>query len=224
VDPLALGGVGLDQLLAVAGQVPQLADGRWRHEAAAQQPVLQQLRQPGGIGDVGLAAGQDLDVAGVDQQQLEPALLQHIPDRLPVLPGGLHHHLGDPFGLKPVGQRRKLGAEGGIGPDLLPAPPARPRVRTQATTSCLATSNPAQCSTRRSTCHLPPHRWLVSGTWQGPPINDAVSRARSNSSRCRVGPRRQSYTPACCTKAHRAQPGPAPFSPVAASEGHRSLT
>jgi hypothetical protein len=34
-------------------------------------------------------------VAGVDQQQLEPALLQHVPDRLPVLAGGLHHHLGD---------------------------------------------------------------------------------------------------------------------------------
>jgi hypothetical protein len=34
-----------------------------------QQPMLQQLRQPGGIPDVGRAAGQDLDVASVDQQQ-----------------------------------------------------------------------------------------------------------------------------------------------------------
>jgi hypothetical protein len=51
--------VGLDQPLAVAGQVAQLADGRRGHEAAAQQPTLQQLTQPGGITDVGLAAGQD---------------------------------------------------------------------------------------------------------------------------------------------------------------------
>jgi hypothetical protein len=83
LDPLALGAMGLDQALAVAGQIPQLADGRRGHEAAPQQPALQQLTQPGRIADVGLTAGQNLDVAGVDQQQLEPAFLQHIPDRLP---------------------------------------------------------------------------------------------------------------------------------------------
>jgi hypothetical protein len=52
--------------LAVAGQVPQLADDRRRDEAAPQQPVLQQLAQPGGIAHIGLAAGQQLDVPGVD--------------------------------------------------------------------------------------------------------------------------------------------------------------
>src|SRR5215207_3231249 len=76
--------------LAVAGEIPQLPDGRRRHEAAPQQPMLQQLRQPGGIGHVGLAAGQDLDLAGVDQQQLQAPLLKDIPDGLPVLAGGLH--------------------------------------------------------------------------------------------------------------------------------------
>jgi hypothetical protein len=34
--------------------------------------MLQQLRQPGRVADIGLAAGQDLDMPGVDQQQLEP--------------------------------------------------------------------------------------------------------------------------------------------------------
>jgi hypothetical protein len=42
--------------------------------------VLQQLAQPGRVANVSLAAGQELDVAGVDQQQLQPALLQHIPE------------------------------------------------------------------------------------------------------------------------------------------------
>ena len=59
LDPLALGAVGLDQPLAVAAKIPQLADRRRGHEAAPQQPTLQQLTQPGGITDVGLAAGQD---------------------------------------------------------------------------------------------------------------------------------------------------------------------
>src|ERR687897_3363668 len=64
LDPLALRAVGLDQPLAVAGQIPQLTDGRRRDEAAPQQSTFQQLRQPGGIADVGLAAGQEFDVAG----------------------------------------------------------------------------------------------------------------------------------------------------------------
>jgi hypothetical protein len=67
--------------------------------------MLQQLRQPGRVTDVGLAAGQDLDVAGVDQQQLEARLLQDIPDGLPVLAGGLHHHPGDALGGQPPSQR-----------------------------------------------------------------------------------------------------------------------
>jgi hypothetical protein len=68
LDPLALGTVGLDQPLAVADKIPQLPDLRRGHEAAPQQPTLQQLSKPGRIADVGLAAGQNLDVARVDQQ------------------------------------------------------------------------------------------------------------------------------------------------------------
>jgi hypothetical protein len=59
LDPLALGAMGLDEPLAVADKIPQLADRRRRHEAAPQQPTLQQLSKPGGITDIGLAAGQD---------------------------------------------------------------------------------------------------------------------------------------------------------------------
>src|SRR6266542_2041921 len=46
-----------------------------------------------------------------------------------VLPGDLHHHLGDPLGRQPVRQRLKISAEGGKRPDLLAAPPARSRRR-----------------------------------------------------------------------------------------------
>jgi hypothetical protein len=36
LDPLGLGGAHPDQVGAVAGQVPQPADRRWRHEAGPQ--------------------------------------------------------------------------------------------------------------------------------------------------------------------------------------------
>jgi hypothetical protein len=122
VDALALGAVGLDESLAVAGQVPQLADDRRGHEAAAEQPTLQQLAQPGRITDIGLAAGQELDVAGVDQQQLQPPLLQHIPDGLPILAGRLQHDLRDVVVLEPLGEGLQTGAERRVGVHLLAAP------------------------------------------------------------------------------------------------------
>ena len=103
--------------------IPQLPDRGRRHKAPPQQPMLQQLRQPGGIGHIGLAARQDLDVPGVDQQQLQPALLQHIPARLPVLAGRLHHHLGDPVLGEPVGKGLKPRAERLEGAQLLAASP-----------------------------------------------------------------------------------------------------
>jgi hypothetical protein len=52
-----LAGALLDQRLAVAGQVAQLADRLGRHEARADQAVLDQLADPGRIGHIGLAAG-----------------------------------------------------------------------------------------------------------------------------------------------------------------------
>jgi hypothetical protein len=61
-------------------------------------------------------------VAGVDQQQLQPALLQHIPDGLPVLAGRLQHDLGDVVVLEPLGEGLQTGAERRVGVHLLAAP------------------------------------------------------------------------------------------------------
>jgi hypothetical protein len=47
--------------------------------------VLQQFGQPGGVLDVGLAAGDLLDVVGIDQEDLQVAF-QQVEDRLPVDP------------------------------------------------------------------------------------------------------------------------------------------
>jgi hypothetical protein len=84
--------------------------------------VLQQLAQPGRIANIGLAAGQELDMAGVHQQQLQPTLLQHIPDGLPVLAGRLQHDLSDVVVLEPLGEGLQTGAERRVGTHLLASP------------------------------------------------------------------------------------------------------
>jgi hypothetical protein len=195
----------LDQPLAVADKIPQLADGRRRHEAAPQQPMLQQLRQPGRVTDIGLAAGEDLDVPGVDQQQLEAPPLKDIPDGLPVPAGGLHHHLGDLLAGQPVGQRLQPRSEGLKRPHLLGSAAAPIGVRTQATTSSLATPNPAQRATSSSTVDTSPARgWAPGRAYR---VNDAETRAHSNSSWCREGPRVSLINGLSRTKESRAWPG-----------------
>ena len=79
LDPLALRHPGPDEALAVAGEVAQDPDRRRRDEAAPQQAVLEELGEPGGVAHVGLAPGQDPDVTGVDEQELEAALLEGVP-------------------------------------------------------------------------------------------------------------------------------------------------
>ena len=86
---------------AIPGQFAQfpLADGR--HETGAQQAVLQQLGQPLGILDIGLAPWHGFDVLGVHQQHFKVGF-QDIEDRLPVFAGALHGDVGDAVTGQPV--------------------------------------------------------------------------------------------------------------------------
>jgi hypothetical protein len=127
LDALALAGVGLDEPLAVAGQVPQFADRRRRHEARPQHLPLGDLGQPHRIQPVGLRPPrQVLDVLGVDQPGLEP-VLQQIERRPPVLAGRLHHHPAHAERGQPVTQPEQRGGHRGDRPDLLHPPPTRAR-------------------------------------------------------------------------------------------------
>ena len=69
------------EVRALAGQLAQLALRARRDEARPHQPVAQQLRQPFGVAHVGLAAGDGLDVLGVEQPDREAAL-QQVEDRV----------------------------------------------------------------------------------------------------------------------------------------------
>ena len=74
------------------GQVPKLADRLGRHERPSDQTMRAELRQPGGVTDIGLASWQVLHVPGVNQHHLEGAVFEEVVERLPVVAGCLHHH------------------------------------------------------------------------------------------------------------------------------------
>ena len=138
-----------DELGPLPRQVAQLADRLRRHEAPGQEPVGQQLGDPLGVLDVGLAPRDLPHVAGVDQRQVEPPL-QQVPDRLPVDAGRLHRGVGDPLGGEPVGQLQESAVMVGKVRDRTWTRPSASTRRTQATTVFLCTSSPAQRSSRTS--------------------------------------------------------------------------
>ena len=80
-----------DLRLAVAGEVPEIPNLLGRHEAGAHKTVLNQLADPLGVFDVGLPAGDVLEVPSVEKPQLE-VVLQQVIDWLPVDACSLHTH------------------------------------------------------------------------------------------------------------------------------------
>jgi hypothetical protein len=123
LDPLLLRGAHAHQVGSVAGHVPQAADRRRWHEAGPQQLPLGHLAQPDRVELVGLGPPrQVLDVAGVDQPDLQAVRLQQIEHRLPVVAGGLQHHPGHPQPGQPVGQRQQRAGHRRVGRDLLQPP------------------------------------------------------------------------------------------------------
>jgi hypothetical protein len=72
-----------------------------RDEAGLEQAVLKQVCQPLGVFDVGLPPGHGLDMAGVDNQELDAMALEQVVDRLPVHPSGFHGHVGHSLLLQP---------------------------------------------------------------------------------------------------------------------------
>ena len=68
-----------DKLLAGAQQGTQLLRLGIRHKAAADQPVGQQIGQPGGVVDIGLAPRDVFDVPGIGQHQTNLAVAQNVP-------------------------------------------------------------------------------------------------------------------------------------------------
>ena len=104
--------------------------------------MLQQVGQPLAVAHVGLAARDGLDVRGVDQQHVEPAL-QQVPDRLPVDAGALHGHVGH---AARASQSPKASSSAVVVPKVRTSwrhPPVVPPPRRQATTVACRHVQPA---------------------------------------------------------------------------------
>jgi hypothetical protein len=128
LHPLGLGGAHPDQIGPVAGQVPQPPDRRGRHEAGPQHAPLGDLTKPHRIQLVGLGPPrQMLDIAGVDQPDLQPLGLQQVEHRPPIVRRRLHHHPGHPQLSQPVRQHQQRPGHRLVGRHLLQplTPPAR---------------------------------------------------------------------------------------------------
>src|SRR5215475_1494179 len=87
------------------------SEARW-NKTALQQPMLQQLRDPLGILDVGLAPWKRFDMLSVNHQQFHLPF-QNVVDRLPEHPGALHGYMRAPRRHQPVRQPQQLLCEGG---------------------------------------------------------------------------------------------------------------
>jgi hypothetical protein len=118
-DLHAIGASGalFDEMDAVAREVAQLSLRGGGDEAPTHQPVAQQLGQPLGVLDIGLAPRHRLDVGGVDDEQLDLAL-QQIVDRTPKCGSALHDHMGALLRCQPVAQGEELVGHGAEGADL----------------------------------------------------------------------------------------------------------
>ncbi|GAA4226507.1 hypothetical protein GCM10023075_27140 [Streptosporangium album] len=107
----------------VAGQVAQLPDGFGVDQAGPAHAALDDLGQPDRVQFVGLgAAGDVLDVLGVQRPAGEAFGFQQVVDGLPIFGGRFHRDQGDGLAAQPVGQGRQRGDQRGVLADFLAAP------------------------------------------------------------------------------------------------------
>jgi hypothetical protein len=106
LQPLRVPGALLDQVEAQPRVVAQPADLRGRDEEGPQHPALVQLRQPDDIELVGLRPARHLlDLAGVTEPDGQPAGLEQVDERAPVVRGRLDHHPLDRLPRQLLGER-----------------------------------------------------------------------------------------------------------------------
>jgi hypothetical protein len=78
-----------------------------------------QVAQPVTIAHVALVTRQVLHMCRIGQYKLPLAVVQDVPDRLPIDPGRLHHDVIDVMAVQPFPQRQQIGRRRLEGPDLL---------------------------------------------------------------------------------------------------------
>jgi hypothetical protein len=107
VQPLGFSAPLVDLGLAVAGQIPQLADRLGRHKRGPHQAVLDQPADPLRVLDVGFASRNVAQVPGIQQPALH-GVFEDIKHRLPIHPGRFHPDPAHPRSDQPVLQGQQV--------------------------------------------------------------------------------------------------------------------
>jgi hypothetical protein len=183
---LRLWGALLDDDLAVAGQVAQLADRPGWHQARADQAVLDELADPGRIAAVGLAAGDVAQVVGVEQPALE-LVFQQVGHRFPGGAGGLHADHAHLQGAYQAPTANSPSAMAWEGTGLLAAFPVWARHADAGRDGLVVHVQPS--ATLDQLVHRTPPGSATVACPQEPVCKESESRARSNSSGCPRLPR-----------------------------------
>jgi hypothetical protein len=89
----------LDQIVAMAEETAELADGLRRSKRRRQQPIRVQLLQPSTSKAIRFRASRDIfDVASIDESNFKAAGFEDVKQRNPVHSGGCHHNGSDTTG------------------------------------------------------------------------------------------------------------------------------
>jgi hypothetical protein len=92
----------LKQIVPMAEETAELADGLRRSKRRRQQPIRMQLLEPPTIEAIRFRTPRDIfDVAGIDESNLKASGLEDLKQGNPVHPGGCHHDGGNPTGRSP---------------------------------------------------------------------------------------------------------------------------
>jgi hypothetical protein len=111
LDPLRMSRQLAHELFARAREIAELLNGSRRYEAALNQSMRQQIRDPGRVVHVALAARNIASVHRIGQDQREVAF-QHVPHGLPIHAGRFHPHVRAPVRCKPFAEFEQAGGGG----------------------------------------------------------------------------------------------------------------
>ena len=117
LDVLDMSGAIFDENVPLADESPEGADLWGGDERAAEEAVGVELLDPLAIEDIGLLAGDILDVSGIDDEDLKTVLFEDFEGRDPVDAGGFHSNGGDLGFFEPVSEGMEIGGESGKLPD-----------------------------------------------------------------------------------------------------------
>jgi hypothetical protein len=99
----------VDQIVSMAEETTELAEGLRRPQRRRQQPLRMPFLAPPTLAAIRFRTLRDIfDVAGIDESNLKAAGLEDVKQGHPVHSGGFHHDGGNPTGRSPVSEPMQI--------------------------------------------------------------------------------------------------------------------